>query len=171
MYAPSSKFYPMLKGAYHIVFAKIKEIRGPSLDDYPSNFYEIMLVFDETQRIKEHGVQIAEELISKTSLWLRIIGNIGGKDCPKYIVASNKIGYNCLQLISDVVDRSYTKALGSDLEEQKKLEFASRLSGIHNVLKFVEGLYLTPEWLKVYKDMISRLAVAEELLNAGVAIS
>lgn len=161
----------MLKGAYDMIFRKIKEIKGYSLEDYPSTWYEIIRAFDQIQNAKVHGLQIAQKLINETKLWLKIIESIAGRDSPKFIVGSNKIGYTCLQLISDQVELVCTNALEGDFLPHRRPELLSKVTDAQNMLKRIGELYMIPEVRAIHKDIMGKLAIATEYLNAEVSVS
>lgn len=161
----------MVNASYSLIFRRIKEIRGYTLEDNPRTWYEIMQAFDVSQNARVSGLQIVQELISRNALLLHIIGSIDGKQCPKYIVASNKIAYNCLEVISDMVDIVCTKASTDDLQPDKERVLSERVIDIQHTLKDIGKLYMSLEVQQIHMDLINRLALAEKHLNAGVVIS
>ena len=154
----------MVNASYDRIFRIIKEIKGFTLQDYPSNLYEIMLAFDRMQYFKQYGIQIVEQLIDKTNLPLIIIVS-EGRSSPKFIVASNKIAYNCLDILNVMVESICNKAFVDQLQPCEQLKLLSSINDIRNALNKIRTLFMTPETTKVHKDMENMLSVVEEYLN------
>jgi len=156
----------MIQGSYDIISKIVKEIRGFTLADNPSNFQEIMLAYDNMQQLKAGGLKVVLQLLKDTQLWIGILRNHSGIDSPKYIVASNKIACTCIELVQDMVGSTCFNVTESDLEPHLRHDLSSRVNELLNVLSQIEKLCVVPETHKVYKDMVKKLLIAQEQLMA-----
>ena len=161
----------MVNGSYNIIFRKIKEIRGITLDDGPYLCSEIMEAFDNVQKAKLHGLEIAQKLINETSLWLRVIQDQDGKNSYKFVDASNHIASSCLELLMDMLISTCNKATVGHLQPQEGLELLKRVNDMQKLQKRIGELVMTPEVRNTYMNMTKRLSIAQEQLNSLVAIT
>ncbi|MBL0182496.1 MAG: hypothetical protein IPP96_09410 [Chitinophagaceae bacterium] len=157
--------------AYKQIFRIIKESKDYSLEDLPSSFYDIMRAFDNAQHERKNGVQIVQNLIRDTRLWLSIIESNAGRDSPKFIVASNSLSHACIKLIDGLIDRLIKSAILSDFQTIRGPDIQNQVSEVEIALKRIGELYMTPELRKIHKNMVSKLALTMEYLNAEVPIS
>lgn len=144
----------------------VRKIRGFTLDDNPSNLYEIMQAYDNMQQVKVSGLKIVLQLLKDTRLWIGILRSNAGIESPKYIVASNKIAYTCISIIHDMVESTCSKASEIDLQPQISPDLSTRVNELQNVLSQIEKLCVIPETHCVYVDIIKKLSIAQEQLKA-----
>lgn len=155
----------MVKASYKIIFTIIKKIRGIPLYDLPNNWIDIMQSFDRRQRKDKEGLRIAEQILKETSDYLRVIGSIDGKDCPKYIVASTTIADSALEVMQAVVESVCIKASIIDLQLHNQLELYNRICECQIVLQQIEKLYMIDEVVAKLNDMKTKLAIAEKRVD------
>lgn len=158
----------MIQYSYDQIFKIAKRIRGFTLDDFPSNFQEIMEAFDNRQNINANAVQIASELLDDTRLWMGILSNNKITEGAKYMVASNKIACTCIDILNDTVEATCSKASEIDLQPHICHDLSSTINVLLNVLGQIERLCIIPETHKVYKDMVKKLLTAQDQVEALV---
>ena len=158
----------MIRYAYDLIFKIVKRIRGFTLDDFPCNFQEIMEAFDNRQNINTNAVQISTQLLDDTRLWIRILEDHEGRENPKYIVASNKITYACLEIVHDMVESICEKATVIDLQPHISHHSHSRIIELLNLLDRIGKLCMIPETHKVYTNMVTKLFIAQEYAGSLV---
>ena len=161
----------MVKAAYAIIFAIIKKIRGLPLEDLPDNWIGILQTFDQRQNLDIDGLRMAELLLKETSGYLRLIGAIDGKDCPKYVVASLTIASNALQIMEPIVERTCIKASIIDLKLHNQMDLFHRICESQIMLQQIAKLYMIDETLERLNEMKNNLTIAEEKVNIFLASS
>ena len=110
-------------------------------------------------------MEIAEQLLKETAVYLRLIGSIDGKDCAKYIVASNSITYNALEIVQPVVDSVCIKASIIDLKLYNQLELYNRICEAQIVLKQIARLNTVEQNVEQINQMNAKLAIAEKQVD------
>lgn len=155
----------MLNAAYDRIFKKIKEIRGLMVEDSLNSWTDIMKAYDNFQTTRVNGLQIAERLMEETKLSLGIIYSMDGKSSPQYIVASNKIAYNALDVIRDMVEHVSNEAFQDDLIPSKKQRLLSLIEEIHNTLANIAKLFMLPHTEATLLGMLNKVSIAEKHLS------
>lgn len=163
----------MVKSCYTIIFTIIKKIRGIPLTDLPNNWIDIMQSFEHRQKMDKEGLQMAEQLLKETSGYLRLIGAIDGKELPavKYIVASNSIASNALDIISEVVERTCRKVWIVHLDLYDQVEICNTIYECQIVLQQIEKLLMIDQNIKRINEIKMKLAEAEKQVNIFLATS
>jgi len=156
----------MIQGSYDKIFEIIKVSRGFTLDDKPSSLQEIMEAFDVFQNTRINGIQIAQKLLKDTRLWLGILKRHLGVESPKYMVASNKIAYNCMKILYEQVECTCSRCPLSDLQPQIRQVLTERVIVVLKLLDQIKDFYMLPEMQRLYQTMVSKLLIAQEHLSA-----
>ena len=159
----------MIRYAYDLIFKIVKRIRGFNLDDNPGNLQEIIQAFDNRQNINVNAVQISTQLLDDTQLWIRILENHEGRGSPKYIVASNNITHACLEIVHDMAESICSKAAVIDLQPHISHDLPSRINELLNLLDRIGKLGMIPETQKMCKDIVKKLLIAQDQVEALVA--
>jgi hypothetical protein len=146
----------------------VHEIRGFSLADNPSNFYEMMQAYDNVKSLKGKGLKVILQLLYDTRLWLGILRNYAGTNSPKYIVACNKIASSCICLMASKVEAICSDAIVDDLLPHLCHHLSAEANELLNVLKQIEMLCLIPETHKRYSEIEKKLLIALEQLKPFV---
>jgi len=155
----------MVKTSYRIIFTLIKKVRGQPLEELANDWTLIMKTFDERQRMDQEALEKADKLINEAVPYLRIIASIDGFDCPKFIVGSNSIAWNALEIINPTVVSLCIKASNIHLGLHNKLELYNRICEAQIVLQQIENLYMIEEGVAILNEMKDKLAIALEQVN------
>lgn len=158
----------MIQYSYEQILKIAKKIRGFTLDDFPGNFQEIMEAFDNRQDTNANAVQIASELLDDTRLWMGILSNNKITEGARYMVASNKIACTCIDILNDTVESTCSKASGEDLQPHICHDLSLKANELLNMLSQIKQFCVVPETHKMYEDMVKKLLIAQDHVEAFV---
>ena len=158
----------MVHTSKRLIIEKIKECRGITLDINPTSLSEIMYVSEQVQNTKLNGIDIANQLIDETFLFLRIIQDVEGFESSVFKECSDLIASQSLELIDYHFQCVCENAFKGYLKPDLRHILSSRAIDLLNVLDKVAEFYMTAATRNIYTLMATEIVVAQECLRAFV---